>query len=142
MLKVVNKLSLGPKLFIAAKDFVVYEFVPGNYFENVLNKANKSLKKILFRQLFEQAFILDRARLSKEEMSRPLRNAIVTGKNNVVLIDFERAHKTKKPHNVTQLCSFAAKQLKLASSWQQTSALYKQKLSRQKFCVLLKKMGL
>jgi predicted Ser/Thr protein kinase len=43
---------------------------------------------------------------TKEEMHRPLKNAIVTKKNKVVMIDWERSHPSKKPHNVTQLCQF------------------------------------
>ncbi|MEM4239818.1 MAG: methyltransferase [Candidatus Woesearchaeota archaeon] len=110
MLKVVNRLGLGPRLFVAKKDFVVYEYVPGKYFEDVLADATTKAKKQLFRQLFRQAFILDNAGLAKEEMLRTLKNAIVTPKGKVVMIDFERTHKAKKPHNVTQLCTFAAQQ--------------------------------
>ncbi len=110
MLKIVNKLGLGPELLVARKDFVVYEYVPGRYVEDVLAAAAMNAKKQLFRQLFRQAFVLDRAGLSKEEMLRPLKNAIVTPKGKVVMIDFERTHGVKKPHNVTQLCTFAAQQ--------------------------------
>ncbi|MEM2916183.1 MAG: methyltransferase [Candidatus Woesearchaeota archaeon] len=110
MLRVVNKLGLGPRLFLASKDFVVYEYVPGNYLEEVLAGATTKAKKRLFRQLFMQAFVLDNAGLAKEEMLRPLKNAIVTPRGKVVMIDFERTHRTKKPHNVTQLCTFAAQQ--------------------------------
>jgi release factor glutamine methyltransferase len=108
VLNVVNKLGLGPKLFAAEKNFVVYEYIPGRYVEDVLETAGKNLKKNIFRQLFEQAFILDSAGLAKEEMLRPLKNAIVKPNGRVVLIDFERTHLVKKQHNVTQLCTFAA----------------------------------
>ncbi len=110
MLKIVNKLGVGPKLLFASNDFVVYEYVPGRYVEDVLAAATTKAKKQLFRQLFRQAFVLDKAGSSKEEMLRPLKNAIVTPKGKVVMIDFERTHRVKKPHNVTQLCTFAAQQ--------------------------------
>jgi release factor glutamine methyltransferase len=110
VLNVVNKLGLGPKLFAAERDFVVYEYIPGRYVEDVLDTAGKALKRKIFRQLFEQAFTLDSAGLAKEEMLRPLKNAILTPKGKIVLIDFERTHMVKKQRNVTQLCSFAAKQ--------------------------------
>lgn len=143
MLKVVNRLGLGPRLFLAQKDFVVYEYIKGTYLEDALDSADKERKRALFRQLFQQAFALDQAGLTKEEMLRPLRNAIVTAKNKVVLIDFERAHKTKKPHNVTQLCTFAAKQgiapLKAIKRW---AAHYKRQPTRSNLAALLKGMDL
>jgi len=109
MLKAVNRLSLGPRLFIAAKDFAVYTLIKGEHLEDVLEHAGKEVKRKLFRQLFAQAFTLDQAGLAKEEMLRPLRNAIVTPRNRIVLIDFERTHRVKKPKNVAQLCTFAAR---------------------------------
>jgi len=108
VLNVVNKLGLGPKLFAAEKDFVVYEYIPGRYVEDVLETAGKALKRKVFRQLFEQAYVLDSAGLAKEEMLRPLKNAIVKPNGRIVLIDFERTHMVNKPHNVTQLCTYAA----------------------------------
>ena len=39
-------------------------------------------------------------------MHRPLTNVLITKENKVKLIDFERMHKSKKPHNVTQFCQF------------------------------------
>jgi predicted Ser/Thr protein kinase len=48
---------------------------------------------------------MDRLGITKEEMMRPLKNVIV--RNAIpALIDFERARKTEKPHNVTQFCQF------------------------------------
>ncbi len=143
VLAMVNKLKLGPKLFIAQKDFVVYEYIKGQYLVDVLAQASRALKKKLIKQLFEQAFTLDQAKLTKEEMLRPLRNAIVTSRSKVVLIDFERTHQTTKPHNVTQLCTFAAKQgiapFKTILHW---AAHYKSNPTRENFKALLKGIGL
>jgi release factor glutamine methyltransferase len=143
VLRVVNKLGLGPKLLYASKDFVVYEYVPGRYFEDVLAAATTKAKKALFRQLFEQAFVLDCAGLAKEEMLRPLKNAIVTPAGKVVMIDFERTHMVKKRHNVTQLCTFAAQSgiasFKDIRHW---AMHYKMSPSRSSFKALLEGMGL
>ncbi len=139
MLKVVNKLGLGPKLLFASKDFVVYEYVPGRYLEDVLAAATTKAKKHLFRELFRQAFVLDNAGLAKEEMLRPLRNAIVTPRGKVVMIDFERTHRVKKPHNVTQLCTFASQQ-KIAplADIKYWAMRYKMQPSKGRFRELLK----
>ena len=51
-------------------------------------------------------FIMDKLKMNKEEMSHPQKHILVDKKNNPVLIDFERAHYTIKPGNVTQFCDF------------------------------------
>jgi putative serine/threonine protein kinase len=106
MLKIVNRHGLGPKLRLSAKGIVVYDFVPGEYLQDWLPKASKSAARKILCQLLDQAFALDQIKISKEEMLRPLKNAIVTRKKALVLIDFERSHKDRKPHNVTQVCQF------------------------------------
>lgn len=139
MLKIVNKLGLGPRLFLTSKDFVVYEFVPGKYVQDVLNKRTR---KSIFRQLFKQAFLLDQAGLAKEEMLRPLRNAIVTPRGKVVMIDFERTHKSKKPSNVTQLCTFAAqKGVAPLMTIRRAAMRYKRSPTTGNFHLLLKELG-
>jgi len=143
MLKAANKLGLGPRFFLAQKGFVVYELVHGMFLESVLAHADKELKRKLFKQLFEQAFILDQAGLAKEEMLRPLRNALVTSRGKVVLIDFERMHKTAKPRNVTQLCTFAARHgFASFKSLHMLVAPYKRAPTRENFLKLLQEMGL
>jgi len=143
MLKIVNRLGLGPKLLFASGDFVVYEYVPGRYLEDVLAKTTTKAKKALLRQLFEQAFVLDRAGLAKEEMLRPLKNVIVTPKGRVVMIDFERTHRVKKPRNVTQLCTFAAQQgIVPLADIKRLAADYKMYPSRKNFRLLLKRICL
>ncbi len=105
-LALVNKSGLGPKLVLANDDLAVYEFVEGTFLRDWLPKANKSKVKPMLLDLFEQCFKMDELGISKEEMHRPLKNAIITKKNKAVLIDWERSHPTKRPHNVTQLCQF------------------------------------
>ncbi|MBI4145640.1 methyltransferase [Candidatus Woesearchaeota archaeon] len=104
-LELVNKHGLGPKLLMAKPDLVVYEFVEGVFLKDWLPKARKAQIKPLLRDLLHQGFVLDKLGVAKEEMHRPLKNAIVA-KNKVVLIDWERTHQSKKAHNVTQLCQF------------------------------------
>ncbi len=143
VLKLVNKLGIGPQLFLAAKDFAVYQFIKGTYFEDALAKASKSEKKALFRKLFAQAFVLDQAGLAKEEMLRPLKNALVTPSGKLVLIDFERTHRVNKPHNVTQVCTFAVKQgIASMKAMQHTAKHYKTSPTKANFNALLKDMNL
>jgi release factor glutamine methyltransferase len=102
-LKILNKKKIGPKLFLANKDFFVYQYIPGPFILKGLESLNKkSIIKIL-KEIFDQMFILDKLMVDKEEMHHPFKHVIIT-KNKPVLVDFERCHKTLKPKNVTQFC--------------------------------------
>jgi predicted Ser/Thr protein kinase len=87
----------------------MYEFQEGSYFKDWLKTASKEQKRKSFKNLLKQCYELDRLGITKEEMSRPLKNCIVV-KGKPVLIDFERSHKTDKPKNVTQFCQFLMKE--------------------------------
>ena len=58
------------------------------------------IKKVLL-----QCHELDRIGVDKEEMHRPFKHILVKN-DKPVLIDFERAHMTKKPKNVTQFIQY------------------------------------
>lgn len=105
-LQVVNKHGIGPKLVAAEADAVVYEFVEGEFFRDWFEKAPKAKLKAAILDILKQAYELDKLDVAKEEMHRPLKNAIVTKRGKVVLIDFERTHASEKSHNVTQFCQF------------------------------------
>jgi HemK-related putative methylase len=102
-LKVLNKKGIGPKLFLANKDFFVYEYIPGPFILNHFEKSNKKIIIKIIKGVFDQMFILDRLGVDKEEMHHPFKHVIIS-KNKPVLVDFERCHKTLKPKNVTQFC--------------------------------------
>jgi putative serine/threonine protein kinase len=105
-LALVNKHGLGPKLVDSTDEFAAYEFVNGEYLKNWLPKAPKAKAKKVLIELLRQARVIDTLGLTKEEMHRPLKNAIITKGDKLVLIDWERSHLTKKCHNVTQVCQF------------------------------------
>jgi len=102
-LKILNKKNIGPKLLFSDKDFLVYEFVDGNFIIDYL-KNNKNIKKIM-KNILNQMFAMDNLKINKEEMSHPTKHIIIN-KNKPVLIDFERAHHVLKPSNVTQFSDF------------------------------------
>ena len=49
---------------------------------------------------------LDELKITKEEMHHPIKHIMITKDNDVKLLDFERAHNTIHPKNVTQFCQF------------------------------------
>lgn len=106
ILKLVNKKRIGPKLLNANKQFVVMQKVKGTLLPEYLETAMKPAILKSLKDIFNQCFALDKIHICKEEMHRPLKHAFVQKNNKVILIDFDRAHKTKNPHNVTQFAQF------------------------------------
>ena len=106
MLKALNRFGIGPRFLFSNKRFCGYAFVAGEFILDWLKKQNKqNVKKILI-EILNQCFKLDQLKINKEELHRPFKHIIIDEKGKATLIDFERAHKTKKPHNLTQFIDF------------------------------------
>jgi release factor glutamine methyltransferase len=104
-IKFLNKYNIGPKFIMQKDDYFVYYFVEGVFFPEFIKKAGKTAIKKIINSVFEQCYQLDKLKISKEEMHHPYKH-IVVAKNKPALLDFERTHKTGKPHNVTQFCQY------------------------------------
>ncbi|MBI4139889.1 hypothetical protein HY483_02925, partial [Candidatus Woesearchaeota archaeon] len=63
-------------------------------------------KSFVAKELLKQCKILDSIGVEKGEFSRPLKNAIVTIKKRIVLIDFERSRRVANPKNTRQALQF------------------------------------
>jgi putative serine/threonine protein kinase len=111
ILKRVNKKKIGPKLIFCNERYLVYEFVKGDFIIPFLEASDAKKIKGVLADVFSQLFVLDRMKLDKEEMHHPVKHILITviGKKPV-LIDFERAHFTEKPKNVTQFVQFIVSQ--------------------------------
>lgn len=106
VLRLLNRHKIGPHILFSGNDFFAYEFVEGIFIPEFLEKASAKSIRIVLKRVFEQCYALDRLKLRKEEMQNPYKHIIVTKGNMPVLLDFERARKTIKPHNVTQFCQY------------------------------------
>lgn len=102
-LKILNKYNIGPKLVDSGKDYIVYEFVKGKPFLEVIEKSKNKFS--LIKKVLDQCFIMDKLKINKEEMHHP-RKHIYVFKNQVRMIDFERCHFSDKVHNVTQFFQY------------------------------------
>ena len=105
MLEKVNKLEIGPKLIIAKEDYLIMEFIDGELILDYLEEANKKQRVKTIKKIFDQLYKLDQNNINKEEMHHPVKHIIIQS-SKPILIDFERARYTEKPHNVTQFCQF------------------------------------
>lgn len=136
MLKLVNKHGLGPKYYFHSPKFIVYKFVEGDLLQDLLDSPKI---KWICKEVFKQCFTLDLLHIDKKEMLRPRKHVIVKGKN-VTMIDWERAHKVKEPHNVTQFCQFVRNNVdkKNQDRWVKIAKEYRKKPSRETFNKILK----
>lgn len=106
-LKILNKKNIGPKALFFKNGKLGMEFIDGVCFLDFIENTKSDKKAILkiIKALYDQLCMLDKLKINKEEMSHPHKHIIIT-KNKPVLIDFERAHYTEKPANVTQFSVF------------------------------------
>lgn len=102
-----NKAGIGPKLYFSGEDFVVMEYIDGERILDWVGKRSKKEARQVLLEVLRQCRKLDGLRVSKEEMHHPVKHVIV-GKGRVVMIDFERCHRTESPQNVTQFSQFIA----------------------------------
>jgi len=103
-LKKLNKYKIGPKLVRTGKNYVMYEFVKGDFILDFIEKKNKARIMKILKEVLEQCFILDELKINKLEMHHPVKHIIIDKKP--VMIDFERTYYTENPKNVSQFCQF------------------------------------
>ncbi len=104
-LSFLNRHKIGPKFIMHIDDWFAYYYVDGIFFPEFIEKAKKSSIKRIITDVFKQMKILDEKGINKEEMHNPYKHIIIKN-NKATLLDFERTHKAKKPHNVTQFCQY------------------------------------
>ncbi len=105
-LKLINKKNIGPKLLLADKEFICYEYADGEFLPKYIQTADKKQISSVLNKILGQTFALDSLKINKEEMHRPLKHILIDKQGQVTMIDFERCYKTDKPKNTTQFCQF------------------------------------
>ncbi len=106
ILRKIEEYNISPKILCAEEDFLVYEFIKGTLILDFIEQASKDETNNVLNRLFEMMHLLDTLNITKEEMHHPIRHILITKNNEVKLLDFERAHYTDAPKNVTQFCQF------------------------------------
>ena len=106
LLKLVNSVDVGPKMFAVSKNFLVMEYIEGEKISNWINllKGVGSAKKLKFtiRKILQDCYKLDRLGFDHGELSNVSKHVIV-GKTKSTLIDFESSSTKRRPSNVTSI---------------------------------------
>jgi len=143
ILQRVNEIGIGNKFVRLGKGYVMYVFAEGVHMDNWVKTASPTSIKRVYKNLFLQCYKMDRLGLNKEEMLRPYTNVIITKGNLPVLIDFERAHFSEYPKNVTQFASYVIAKsgfsLTKKKKLYKLSSEYKKNPSKKLFDELVKK---
>jgi len=150
-LKILNKKNIGPRLLFSKKDYFTCQFIEGDFIIEYLKKSNKEKIKKTIKDIFNQLFILDKLKVNKEEMHRPVKHIIINKKNKPSLLDFERCHIALRPKNVTQFCQFLIsgnipkilkeKGIKInKNKIMKLAADYKKNISKEKLEKIIKKI--
>ena len=106
LLKLVNSVSVGPKMIDVSKNFLVMEYIEGKKFSNWIEmlKGSGSVKQLksTIRNVLEDCYRLDEIGFDHGELSNISKHVIV-GKNKVTLIEFESSSTKRRPSNVTSI---------------------------------------
>ena len=106
LLKLVNSVNVGPKLFDYSKNFVVMEYLEGEKIGKWISSLNgpgrtKRLKSMI-KEVLENCYRLDKIGFDHGELSSISKHVIV-GKKKSTLIDFESSSTNRRASNVTSI---------------------------------------
>lgn len=106
LLKLVNSVNVGPKIFDVSRNFLVMEYLEGEKIGKWIDtlKGTGTVKKLKFtiREVLEGCYRLDQIKFDHGELSNISKHVIV-GKSKPSLIDFESSSTNRRPSNVTSI---------------------------------------
>ncbi len=157
LLKTVNSVNVGPKLYDVSKNFLVMEFLEGekiaDWIKNLSGKGSVKKLKFTIRSVLEDCYRLDKIGFDHGELSSISKHVIV-GKSKSTLIDFESSSTKRRVSNVTSatqaifIGSGIAKKVQRIYKVPSKDAIienlrkYKQEQSRESFDELLANLKL
>ncbi|MDC4231510.1 MAG: serine/threonine protein kinase [Nitrosopumilus sp.] len=106
LLKLVNTVSIGPKMFAVSKNFLVMEYLEGVKIIEWVNTlkgigSSKKLKSTI-KNVLKDCYRLDQMSFDHGELSN-ISKHIIVGKIKSTLIDFESSSTKRRPSNVTSV---------------------------------------
>ena len=156
LLKLANKVSVGPKLIDSSKNFIIMEYVEGkkitDWVKELKGKGSATKLKSVVRQVLVDCHKLDKIHLDHGELSY-IHKHVIVGKSPC-LIDFESSSTIRRTSNVTSatqsifigsaLSNIVKKIIKIPNKKKLIEPLrkYKHDQSRENFDEILKMLGL
>jgi putative serine/threonine protein kinase len=154
LLRKANSVQVGPQLLDASKNFLVMQFVEGDlllkWFEKGVGISR--LKKVL-KNIMEQCWRLDTARLDHGELSHGPKHVMIDEMDKPYIVDFETSSTRRRPANVTSISQFLfmsemssgiSRKLGIENRENIVESLrqYRRNMSRDNFSEILKSCGL
>src|SRR5438445_11592679 len=103
LLKLANKVNVGPKLIDSSKNFIIMDYLEGkkiiDWVKELKGKGSAAKLKATVRKVLDDCYDLDRIRLDHGELSYIHKHVIVG--NSPCIIDFESASTNRRTSNVT-----------------------------------------
>jgi putative serine/threonine protein kinase len=110
MLRLANKLNIGPKLLGETENFLVMEFIEGylisEWIAKLKGKSQKARIRRVIHEIMEQCWLMDNAGLDHGELSNASKHVIIDEAHHPVIIDYETASTSRKASNVTSICQY------------------------------------
>lgn len=110
MLKLANKVNVGPQLLNVTKNFLLMEFIEGKLLPEWIQQKNTVRHRLKTRQvltdILEQCWRLDQIGLDHGELSRAHEHIIVDKADKPYILDFETASTNRRVSNVTSISQF------------------------------------
>ena len=102
LLRIANKIGIGPKFIKNSKNFLIMEFIDGEKIIDWVKKSKIKSKDIrsVINNVLRECYLLDNAGLDHGELSTIDKHVIV-GKNRNTIIDFESSSTKRKSSNVS-----------------------------------------
>ncbi len=156
LLKLANKVNVGPKVITSSKNFIVMEYIEGkkiiDWVGELKGKGSAAKLKTVIRKILEDCYNLDKAHLDHGELSY-IHKHVIVGRSPCI-IDFESSSVNRRTSNVTSatqgifigsgLSNIVKKIIKIPNTKRMIEYLkkYKHDQSRENFENVLKVLGL
>lgn len=106
LLRLVNTVNVGPKLYDVSKNFLVMEYLEGDkigdWIQSLQGIGSSKKLKFVVRTILEDCYRLDQMGFDHGELSSISKHVIV-GKSRSTLIDFESSSVNRRVSNVTSV---------------------------------------
>jgi len=110
MLRIANKVGVGPGFIGMSENFLLMEFIDGTllpkWVEKLKGKGTRKLIRQVLRDVLEQCWLLDETGLDHGELSRAPKHIIVGEDDKAHIVDFETASVQRRVSNVTSICQY------------------------------------